>query len=683
MVKRGRPIKNSRLAHPKQHPSGSIRSNGSGYSGTLSDLLSDLRETSSRVALELLDSCHGTSRAARLMERLRTAHAKPSLRRLFIVWAVLLGAMVLLLLNLVRLQVVQAPDLLKQARSQQTIFLRPFIPRRPILDRVGNVLAINHPVYTLYAHPIAFKEPKTVVAEKLAPILGKSPGEILRKLDTADSGIRLEVALSENAADRLQDLQIDGIDLPQQQQRLYPQQNLTADVVGYVDVDQQGQAGVEYSHKNLLERSIKSVRLSRTGLGSMMPDRIPGGFLHIDNLHLQLTIDSRVQRTAQTVLQQQVKKYGAKRGVVLVMDATDGSLRTLVSEPSYDPNEYYKANVERFKNWAMTDLYEPGSTFKPLNVAIALETKSIKPDQVFNDEGSIYVDQWPIQNFDYSTAGARGMTTVTQILERSSNVGMVHIIQQMQPNEYYNWLQKIGLGQTTGTDLPFEIAGQLKDRKTFTESSIDPATSAFGQGFSLTPIQLVQLHGILASGGKLITPHVVQGLYDDAGQPYWQPIQNQNPPKQIFSPQTAQTVLQMMESVVQNGSGKAARVPGYRVAGKTGTAQKASAGGGYQENAKITSFVSIFPVENPRYVVAAVIDEPKGEDAFGSTVAAPIVKSVIDALITLDKIPPSQPTGQPTGQPIPGVTPTPGASPTESLAPAASPSAEVSPSPTQ
>ncbi|NDJ19619.1 penicillin-binding protein 2 [Myxacorys almedinensis A] len=642
-------------------------------SATLATLLSDLRSRSSRLATNSLGlNRPGNAGMRRLLERLRTAHAKPSARRLVMVWAVLLGAMVLLVLNLVRLQVIQAPDLLKQARSQQTIFLRPFIPRRPIVDRIGNVLAIDQPVYTLYAHPVSFKEPKTTVAEKLAPILGKSAGELLRKLDTAESGIRLEVALSENTADRLLNLQIDGIDLAQQQQRLYPQQHLTADVVGYVDVDQQGQAGIEHSHKNLLQRSIKSVRLSRTGLGSMMPDRIPGGFLHIDNLHLQLTVDSRVQRTAQSALQQQVKKYGAKRGVVLVMDVADGALRSLVSEPSYDPNEYYKANVERFKNWAMTDLYEPGSTFKPLNVAIALETKAIRPDQIFNDEGSIYVDQWPIQNFDYSTAGARGATSVTQILERSSNVGMVHIMQQMQRDNYYNWLQKIGLGQPTGIDLPFEIAGQLKDRKTFTESAIDAATSAFGQGFSLTPIQLVQLHGILASGGKLLTPHVVQGLYDEAGHPYWQPVR-QTQPQQIFSPQTAQTVLQMMESVVQKGSGKAAQVPGYRIAGKTGTAQKASASGGYQENAKITSFVSIFPVENPRYVVAAVIDEPKGEDAFGSTVAAPIVKAVIDALITLDQMPPSQPAAT--------VAPSPGASAIEGLSPAESLGVEPVPAP--
>ncbi len=620
---------------------------------SISEVLADLRSHSSDWSRD--GGRYASVLIADLAERFRSAHAKPTYQRLFFVWAILLVFIGLLSLNLVRLQVWDADNLLKQARAQQTVFLRPFIPRRPITDRNGNVLAIDRPVYTVYAHPVNFKEQKTVVAEKLAAVLAKPASEILQILNSGDSGVRLEYSLPETTADRVQALQIDGLEMAQQQQRLYPQQNLAADVVGYVDVDQQGQAGIEHSHKNLLERSIKSVRLTRTGQGAMMPDRIPGGFLHIDNLHLQLTIDSRIQRAALAALQPQLKKYGAKRGVVMVMDAKTGAMRSLISDPSYDPNEYFKAKVELFKNWALTDLYEPGSTFKPLNVAIALEAGTIQPTQVFNDEGAITIDKWPIQNFDYTEKGARGPSTVTQILERSSNVGMVRIAQTIRPAEYYNWLQKIGLGQATGTDLPFEIAGQFKDRDAFVGSPVDQATTAFGQGFSITALQLMQLHGLLASGGKRVIPHVVEGLYDENGQPYWQPAPTQ--PQLVFSPQTTQTVLQMMEAVVQNGSGKAAQIPGYRIGGKTGTAQKAGGGGGYIDGAKITSFVSIFPIEDPRYVVAAVIDEPKGEDAFGSTVAAPIVKAVMEALIAIDKIPPSQPIPAPTSSPTSEATP--------------------------
>jgi cell division protein FtsI (penicillin-binding protein 3) len=326
------------------------------------------------------------------------------------------------------------------------------------------------------------------------------------------------------------------------------------------------------------------------------------------------------------------------------MDVRDGSLLAMVMEPSYDPNQYYNFDLERFRNWAVSDPYEPGSTFKPINVAIALETGAIHPDDVFYDEGQIQVGGWPIQNNDYNEQGGRGPLTVSEILQYSSNVGMVHIMQQLKPELYYEWLERLGLGEMIETDLPFETQGQIKSREQFTEASIEPATTAFGQGFTLTPIQLLQLHGMLANNGRMVTPHVVQGLLDSEGNSQWQP--HLPPPRQMISPQVAQTVLGMMEAVVQDGTGKVAQIPGYRIAGKTGTAQKASDGG--YSNARITSFVSSFPVENPRYTVLVVVDEPQGDNAFGSTVAAPVAKAVMEALISIEHLPPSQPIAPPT-----------------------------------
>jgi len=544
-----------------------------------------------------------------------------------------------LLLNLYRLQVSQASVLEEKARRQQMVYLRPFVPRRPIVDRNGNVLAVDQPVYTLYAHPKLFKKSKQDMALLLAPMLKKTPSELEKLFNQKKSGIRVGPALTEEVADQIARLGANGLELIQQYSRLYPQQDLAADVVGYVDVDHRGQAGLEYSQEKLLERAVRTIRLSRAGNGALMPDHVPEGFLHFDDLRLQLTLDSRIQRAARFALKQKIEQFRAERGTVIVMDALDGSLLSLVTEPTYNPNQYYNFNVGLFKNWALADLYEPGSTFKPLNVAIALETGAIQPDSRFNDTGQIQIGKWSIANYDFESKGGRGILTVPQILEYSSNIGMVRIIQQMKPAVYYNWLEKLGLGQKVGIDLPFETAGQIKSQREFTGTPVEPATTAFGQGFSLTPLQLAQMHATLANGGKLVTPHVVQGLYDSKGQIYWQP--RLSTPRPLFSPATTHAVLNMMESVVREGTGKNAQIPGYRIAGKTGTAQKASPTGGYYTNAKITSFVGIFPVESPRYVVVAVVDDPKGE-AFGSTVAAPIVKSVIEALIAIERIPPSE-----------------------------------------
>ncbi|MEQ8381561.1 MAG: penicillin-binding protein 2 [Coleofasciculus sp. A1-SPW-01] len=557
--------------------------------------------------------------------------------RLLLIWVIMMAGSFGLLFNLYRLQVVISPSLEEKARQQQMIYMRPFIPRRPIVDRNGNVLAVDRRVYTLYVHPKLFKLSKVTIATQLAPILDKSSTDLETLFNKRNTGIQVSGSLTEDTANKIAQLSLDGLELIPKYSRLYPQQELAADVVGYVNVDHQGQAGIEYSQEKLLEREIRTLRMSRAGNGTLMPDHIPEGFLHSDDLRLQLTLDSRLQRAARSALKQKIKEFNAKRGTVIVMDALDGSLLVLVSEPTYNPNQYSTSEISLFKNWALADLYEPGSTFKPLNVAIALESGVVRPDSLFNDTGSIQIGRWPIANYDKK---AHGMINPAQILQHSSNVGMVRMMQQMQPEVYYGWLERLGLGQRLETDLPFETAGQLKNQRKFTSSPIEPATTAFGQGFSLTPLQLAQLHATLANGGKLVMPYMVQGLFDSQGQLYWQP--RLSAPRPIFSPETSQKVLEMMETVVSQGTGKTAQISGYRVAGKTGTAQKASPTGGYFTNAKITSFVGILSVDSPRYVVMAVVDEPKG-NAFGSTVAAPIVKSVMEALIAIEQIPPSQP----------------------------------------
>ncbi|OIP77694.1 MAG: cell division protein FtsI [Oscillatoriales cyanobacterium CG2_30_44_21] len=603
-------------------------------------------------------------------------------RRTVLIWLFLTLSMVSLMVRLVFLQVVTAPALTDKARKQQMYTLRPFIPRRTITDRKGTVLALDRPVFTLFAHPHLFKKtkrdqlesPVEEIATKLAPILERPVDELTKVLGRDTTSIQVEYWLSEENADRIHNLRLEGLDLVQQRNRLYPQQDLAAEIIGYVNVDHRGQAGIEISQEKLLERTDQTPSVTQDGYGKLIPTRIPAGMIRSDRTSLQITIDARIQRTARQVLKQQMVKFSGKRGAVIVMDIRDGGLLSLVTEPTYDPNRFYEVtNLELFKNWAVSDLYEPGSTFKPINVAIALEAGAIQPDTVLNDEGSLIIGGWPVANFDFDQVGSPGALSIGQILERSSNVGMVHIVQRMKPSIYYGWLERIGLGDTSGIDLPAETASTLKPQEQFIEQVIEPATSAFGQGFSLTPIQMVQIEGILASGGKLLTPHVVKGLINEEGEEYFQPkLPN---PRQVISPATAQRVIEMMTNVVQKGTGQLAKIPGYRVAGKTGTAQKADPkGGGYTTSAKVTNFVGIFPAKDPRYVVLAVIDEPVGADAFGSTVTAPIVKTVIEEIIVSESIPPSHPEEVITQVPIlPEPTPTPSPSPTATPKPSMSP----------
>lgn len=552
--------------------------------------------------------------------------------RAILVWSVLVASTGLLTINLFYVQIVQGSVLKDIAKSHQMTYLRPFIPRRDIVDRNGNVLALDRPVYTLYAHPKLFKISKPEMAEKLAPILNRPAADLVKQFDQQETGLRVEYSVIEDIANRITALGLDGLELIQHQQRLYPYKDMAADIVGFVNAEHKGQAGLELSQEKVLERTAQPIELKQMGDGSMMPDSIPAGFLNQDDLQLKLTIDTRLQHAIQPVLQRQVKKVGAKRGAVIVMDAHSGELLALASDPTYDPNEFYKFQPERFKTWAISDLYEPGSTFKPINVAIALETKTVTPKTQIDNPSAITVDDWPIQG------GSGGSDTVTDVVINSYNVGMVHIMDKLNPEVRYSWLKRLGLGGTSGIDLPSEEPGQFKARKTFLESHIERAVTSFGQGFSLTPIQLVQLHGALANGGKLVTPHIIQGLYNSKGQLFWKP--NLRAPRQIFSPETTKAILPMMEGVVQQGTGKAAQVPGYRIAGKTGTSQKATSTGGYAKDLYVTSFIGIVPVEQPRYVVLVVIDEPAG-GGYGGTVAAPVAQEVIKTLVNLENIPPS------------------------------------------
>ncbi|QYO64164.1 penicillin-binding protein 2 [Leptolyngbya sp. 7M] len=420
-------------------------------------------------------------KGSRSQRRLRLETAIAPKPRLLLVWVILMIGMVGLSLNLFRLQVLQGDILQERAKAQQTIALSAALPRRPIVDREGNVLAIDKPIYTLYAHPILFEQQRETIAVALAPILNKPMEQLLAQISETESGIRLAEALPEDKAKQIRQLHLDGLELLQQQERLYPQQELFANIVGYVNADRQAQAGVEYSQDEQLIRSAPEMRIRRSGDGSVIPLGLPKNLVQYDELQLQLTLDSRLQRATRYALKQQMQKYSAKRGVVIVMDVQDGSILALASEPTFDANQYYNTDQETLRDWVVTDVYEPGSTFKPINLAIALESGAVKPNDVFIDEGAIRIGEWPIQNSDYDSVGARGPVTVTEILQNPRNVGMVHVMQRLKPGVFYGWLERLKLGEPTGIDLPFESSGQVKPYSQFTTVRVEPATTAFGQ----------------------------------------------------------------------------------------------------------------------------------------------------------------------------------------------------------
>jgi cell division protein FtsI (penicillin-binding protein 3) len=549
-----------------------------------------------------------------------------------------------LALRLAWVQVVQGPELLDRARAVQTQTITPLGRRRTIVDRQGSLVALDEERFTLWAHPRYFAFPgddigklrsPLDVARKLSSVLALPMADLVRAMEGRKSGVKLTNDLDPETAQRVRELGISGIDLEPYPQRVYPQGNLFANVVGFLNLERVPQAGLEQSRNSDLRRHEATRQLRRGADGTPLPDGLKAGVLYGDDLRLQLTLDARLQQVAQMALSKQVKQWNAKRGVALVMDVRNGELLALASTPTYDPNQFWKYKPGLFREWSVQDLYEPGSTFKPINLAIALQENAIDPAGKVNDNGQLTIGGWPIFNHDRKGNGVIDFPTVLQV---SSNVAMVKAMQRVKPAKFWNWLHALGIDTKPDTDLPGAVAGQLKSLETFRTQPIEPATAAFGQGFNLTPLKLLQLHAMLSNGGKLVSPHITRGLRsgDDLAPA---------PPStglQLIRPEIAQTVLNWMETVVEKGSGKGTYIPGHRIGGKTGTAQKAE-NGVYIPGARITSFVAHLPINDPRYVVLVVVDEPKGGNAYGSTVAVPVARQIIESLLVIEKIPPSKP----------------------------------------
>ncbi len=537
--------------------------------------------------------------------------------------------------RLVKLQVFNAFDLQRKARLIQSSKTNSLKKRRSIVDRNNRVIAYDKPLYKLWAHPKYFNFPgdsinrvRSIeeVIEKLSPILGINDEILLRKFNNKKSGIKLLDKIVEEKAEKIKNLQISGIDLFKYSQRYYPQGELYSNLVGFVNDENVASAGLELHLDNQIKVFNKSNLIKRGGDGTPLPDNsAPGDFIY-DYKSLGLTIDSKLQKASYNALSKQVSKWKAKKGFAIVMDVNDGRILSLVTVPSYDPNKFWQHDSELFRGWYSQDLFEPGSTFKPINLALALEEKVIQKDGVVEDIGKINVGGWTLFNWDKK---GNGFIDYPKVLQVSSNVGMVKIMQNLDPTIYWDWLKNLGINKKLETDLFESTAGQLKKKDLFVNQSIEPAVTSFGKGFSISPLKLVQLHAALANGGFEVTPHVTSTFKERF---------NKNPKKQFFSREVTKTVLEWMESVVDKGSGSGVKIEGYRIAGKTGTSQKAL--NGSYTSKKVCSFVATLPVNDPKYAVLVVVDEPSKSYAYGSTVAVPVAKEIIESLIVIEKIPP-------------------------------------------
>jgi cell division protein FtsI (penicillin-binding protein 3) len=564
--------------------------------------------------------------------------------RLLLVYGLLATALVGLGARLAWLQVIDTQNLQNRARAIQTQSVAPLGKRRTIVDRNGRLVALDEQRFTLWAHPRYFNFPgddpqklrrPDEVASRLGAVLAQPSETLLQRMAGRPSGVKLGTDIDPETADRIRRLNISGIDLEAYPQRVYPQGSLFANVVGFLNLERVPQAGLEQSRNSDLQRNETTLRMRRGADGTPLPEGMAAGSLYGDDLRLQLTLDARLQQVTQKALHDQVKKWKAKRGAALVMDVRNGEMLALASVPTYDPNRFWSFNPGLFREWSVQDLYEPGSTFKPINLALALQEKAIQADGKVFDNGSLSIGGWPI--FNHNRQG-NGLIDFPTVLEASSNVAMVKAMGKVKRERFWQWLSTIGIDERPDTDLPGAVAGELKDRKTFISHPIEPAVAAFGQGFSLTPLKLAQLHAMLANGGRLVSPHITRGLRSgDALAPA-----PGGGGLQVLDPEVTKVVMGWMETVVANSKSLGIHIPGYRIGGKTGTAQKAERGV-YIPGALITSFVGHLPIDDPRYVVLVVVDEPKGGNTYGSTVAAPVARKIIDALLVLEQLPPSDP----------------------------------------
>jgi cell division protein FtsI (penicillin-binding protein 3) len=495
--------------------------------------------------------------------------------------------------------------------------------RGRVVDRNGQTVAISTPVESIWASPEGLEIDEGQV-RALAHVLAVDAAEIRQKIANKDRQfVYLKRQISPEQAAKVMALRIPGIFQQREFRRFYPAGEVMAHVVGFTGIEDTGQEGIELAAQERLAGKPGSRKVIKDRKGRIVEDveamRPPR-----DGEEVVLSIDQRLQFLAHRELKAAVEQHRAKGGALVILDAKSGEVLALVNQPDYNPNNRANVTGRQTRNRSVTDLYEPGSTLKPFTVAAALDTGVVKPDSIIQAApGSLKIGKWPITD-----SHPNGMLSVAQVIQKSSNIGTARIQLAMSPERMGTFYRDLGFGIVPHTGFPGEAKGLLRPWEKW--KPIEQATMAYGYGISVSLLQVARAYTIFTNEGTLLPLQLVKR---DAPAPG----------KALVSAGTAHEVTRMMEmAVMPGGTAPRAQVPGYRVAGKTGTAHKQE-GNGYASKKYVSSFVGFGPVSNPRFIVAVMLDEPSGEKYYGGDVGAPVFSSVMGAALRMMSVPPDAP----------------------------------------
>lgn len=535
--------------------------------------------------------------------------------------------------RLAQVQVLQHPQWREEADRQHETTIALDEPRGAILTRDGRLLASSLEAAAVYVIPRRVPiESRQELAAKLAPLVEQSPEQVARAIGERDSFFYLARGLDAETARSVVRLDHRGVGTVRTEQRVYPHGTLAAPLVGFVDASGVGRAGLEAFYDRTLKGEPTEYRMLRDGK-KLSPTRLD---LRLEKAgrpgqSLILTLDSRIQQMVEDELGKTIAEIGAEAATAVVMDAHTGELLALASLPSYDPARPGAATPHQQRNHAVQDMLEPGSTFKPLIVCAALTHGALSASELVDcSGGGISVAGTFIR--DHASYGA---LSVRQMLATSSNTGTMRVAMRMQADELDAFIRALGFGETTGVGLPGEMKGLYRGPKDW--SALSRPSLGIGQEIAVTPLQMARAFAAIANGGLLVQPVLVLETRDASGRtmaPYRPP-----PPTRVMPEAVARTVGSMLEAVIEEGTGTRARLAGYRLAGKTGTAQKA-AGGGYQARKHAAWFAGYLQLPDPNLVVVVCIDEPKST-FWATEVAVPTFGRIAARLVTLLGIPPS------------------------------------------